>query len=536
MSKKIIACPVVKRIFYYGVISLLFVGFLFTQAPLKAQTPDPLPELPAPGLMPGDFFYFLDEWGEIIEEFFIFDPESKARLQVGRALERIAEAKATLAEEKVNIRGLNIAIERQQGHIARATEIMQRLGQEGRDIRVLAAQLDTDFGAVSKHLERVFEESKEVLEIKTEQARQELERKFLDPAFIQAMEAALLGVTAQIDEELGRPLEGFTIIEDEKNVDVDDDTYSATFRAESPELVDLAVLKDRILNLGTATNWESGNIVLDDDSLDITFEKTFGAVEIEGIFEASVTISATQNSPEDGMTAINYDIDITLESVSEHLLEDLLGLIDRLQNEADDSLDDLSDVIDEQMDIRVAAERTIREVEQEKEELMAYVREEGIVLPGNVFSEFDGLLTKAKSAFAIGNLVDAKNFAEQVEKSFDKVDKIIDEIEKTEEALRKNQRKLDIASIEERKELEKEMEETRRELEERLKEIEKDKEEVKREMPAPREPVAYCKTDRDCAGLICTMLIGQDTPQCDEEKGVCFCGPSEGLEIYELRQ
>jgi hypothetical protein len=34
-----------------------------------------------------------------------------------------------------------------------------------------------------------------------------------------------------------------------------------------------------------------------------------------------------------------------------------------------------------------------------------------------------------------------------------------------------------------------------------------------------------CQTDRDCINLICPMVVGSDTPQCDEERGCCFCGP-----------
>lgn len=33
--------------------------------------------LPDPGLVPGDFWYFLDEWSESIEEFFTFNDEAR---------------------------------------------------------------------------------------------------------------------------------------------------------------------------------------------------------------------------------------------------------------------------------------------------------------------------------------------------------------------------------------------------------------------------------------------------------------------------
>ncbi|MBZ1345402.1 MAG: hypothetical protein KY055_02090 [Candidatus Nealsonbacteria bacterium] len=105
MSKKII------------VISLLFVGLLFTQVSTQAQIQDPLPELPGAGLTPNSPFYFLERVNEAIGEFLTFNTEAKAKLQVGRALERVAEIKAMLAEEEIKLRGLNIGFSRLQGHM-----------------------------------------------------------------------------------------------------------------------------------------------------------------------------------------------------------------------------------------------------------------------------------------------------------------------------------------------------------------------------------------------------------------------------------
>ncbi len=279
------------------------------------------------------------------------------------------------------------------------------------------------------------------------------------------MEEVLRTVAAAIDQEIGRPLEGFSIIEDEVNVDIDDDTYSATYRAESPQLKDLAVLRDRILERGVVNEWESGDVVLDDDSLDITFEKTYGAVDVMGetLFpEASVTISATQNSPEAGMTAINYDIDITLESESEHLLD----ILDDLKEDVDDDFSDLSDVLEEQMDIKEAAEKSIREAEEEKQELVDEAAEEGITVPAEAFGKFDDFLAQAKSALAAGNFAEAKQLAKQAEATLENIDDAID-------------------GLREEKELKEEAEKAIQEAEEEL--IEKPEEEREKQEEAIKE-------------------------------------------------
>jgi hypothetical protein len=165
MSKKIIACPVTKRSFYYGVISLLLVGLLFAQTPLKAQIQDPLPELPGAGLTPNSPLYFLERAVEAIGEFLTFDTDAKARLQAERALERIAEVKAMLAEKKVNPRGLNVALDRLQANIVKAAEIVQQEQQRGRDVSQLAKDLDTDFEVRERLLKRTLEEKEDRLEL-----------------------------------------------------------------------------------------------------------------------------------------------------------------------------------------------------------------------------------------------------------------------------------------------------------------------------------------------------------------------------------
>jgi predicted nucleic acid-binding Zn-ribbon protein len=234
--------------------------------------------------------------------------------------------------------------------------------------------------------------------------------------------------------------------------------------------VDLAELRDRILQ--GLQGWESIDVDLTEDSLDITFEKTYPDVEIEGVVlvpDASVTISATIHSPEAGKTAINYDIDITLETESEHLADLLEEELDR----AEEAIDEAEDELKELMEAERSAEKAIREAEEEKQELIDEAAEEGVELPFNAFAEFDSLLAQAKSALQAGNFAEAKNLAKRAEKSLDKVDKIIDELEKE-------------------KELRKEAEEAIQEAEEEKQEVLDEARKEGVELP----PAAFAKFDR----------------------------------------
>lgn len=102
-----------------------------------------MPELPDPGLKPGDFFYFLDEWAEAIRDFFTFNPEDKALLQTKRALERIAEIKAILETKGIDAPGLVVAQEKIQVNIAKAAKILKTQKAKGEDVVVMAKKLMT---------------------------------------------------------------------------------------------------------------------------------------------------------------------------------------------------------------------------------------------------------------------------------------------------------------------------------------------------------------------------------------------------------
>lgn len=50
----------------------------------------------------------------------------------------------------------------------------------------------------------------------------------------------------------------------------------------------------------------------------------------------------------------------------------------------------------------------------------------------------------------------------------------------------------------------------------------------------PSIEVMRCRADADCLALICITLVGQNTPQCDKERGICICGPSWEVNRREI--
>ena len=74
-------------------IKIVLISLLFIPALVFAQNQAVLPNA---GLTPESPFYFFDKLGEALREFFTFNPEGKARLQITFAAERVAEIKVIL--------------------------------------------------------------------------------------------------------------------------------------------------------------------------------------------------------------------------------------------------------------------------------------------------------------------------------------------------------------------------------------------------------------------------------------------------------
>ena len=134
-------------------VSSLFVGgTAFAQSPQAA--------LPSAGLTPESSFYFLDRLGENLRQFFTFNPEAKAKLQIEFAGERIAEIKVMVEKKGVNAKGLAIAESLLQANVAYAAEIVSEEKTSGKDVSALAKTLNDEFDARDKLLEQTFKDAK----------------------------------------------------------------------------------------------------------------------------------------------------------------------------------------------------------------------------------------------------------------------------------------------------------------------------------------------------------------------------------------
>ncbi|WP_407355418.1 DUF5667 domain-containing protein [Methanolobus sp. WCC5] len=348
------------------IISILLVLFMLSTTTAFAQeTEQSNTELPEPGTTPDSFLYFLDLAMENMELALTFDTDAKVEKKLEFATERLSEARAMALEgefeamaEAVNehdriMTELEIEIEemsdedpeeseqkfeyeaRIEKHDEKVNDFKQEIEieieiegdltpeqQEQIDelINSILSTLDENAGEVEIEIEIENESGETSIEIEQEiefeeddEEEEELNEEKTRQALVNTMDQIIaeLSIDPTVDHEILS-----------SNFEVEGDSLSGSVEARTDEVLDLNSLKDQLL-AGTS-GWESGDVSVEGDSLDITFEKDYPVVEIEGmkyIPSSSVTLSVTVYE-DDGFSDGNYDIDITLEEVEEEIEEE----------------------------------------------------------------------------------------------------------------------------------------------------------------------------------------------------------------------
>lgn len=183
----------VKKTFLTSVLVLT----LFVSGTVFAQEEQVVP--PRAGLTPESTFYFLDTFGEFLREFFSFNPESKARLQIAFAAERVAEIKIILETKGVDAKGLEVAQAKLQANMERVNAILADQKADGQDVSALAKELDDDFDGPKSALQEAFKAEKRALEAREKELKTKIRetRQAGDTAQVDTLEKELDELKAQ---------------------------------------------------------------------------------------------------------------------------------------------------------------------------------------------------------------------------------------------------------------------------------------------------------------------------------------------------
>lgn len=151
-----------KKLLFAGIMLALAPFVSFAQTTATGTTPVPetavtaTPATIAPGLVPGDFFYFFDNWGENLRLTFTFNKESKAKLHLQYAKERVAEMKDVLKKPDAKLADIEDAKKNFDAQIADAATLVKSEKDNGADVAGLARELDDELDQSRTELKDVF--------------------------------------------------------------------------------------------------------------------------------------------------------------------------------------------------------------------------------------------------------------------------------------------------------------------------------------------------------------------------------------------
>ncbi len=371
------------------IIKSILISSLFVPLFIFAQNQAVLPNA---GLTPESPFYFLDKLGETLREFFTFNPESKAHLQITFAAERVAEIKIILETKGVEARGLDVAQARLQEHLGGAAEIVIKQKGKGKDISKLAKELDDEFEKPKSALADSFKAEKRALEAKEDELKTQL--KAAHRAGDNAKEEALAQEFGQVkaQKELLELKE--EDIEDELEVEEEKLEEEMEARHKAEEVIRKA----------------------EEEKQELIDEAAEEGAKLPANAFAEFDSLLTQ--AKSALQAGNFVEAKNLAKRAEKSLDQLKKTIEELEEKQEKSEE---------------AEEAIQEAEEKKQEVLREAGKEGIVLPSAAFAKFERLLTQAKELLSRENYKGAKQLAEQAKDALEDTEKDRENIKKEKE-------------------------------------------------------------------------------------------------------
>jgi hypothetical protein len=158
--------------------------------------------LPKAGLTPESPFYFFDKLGESFQRFFTFDQESRARLEITFAKERIAEMKLILEKEgDFDTRSISIIGEELSNNLSKANTFLDELKDKGKDTTKIAKEISDDFDPAQEEFENIFKSEADALDVKIGELKKKLKDAYLagDNSQIEALSKGIVYFETQED-------------------------------------------------------------------------------------------------------------------------------------------------------------------------------------------------------------------------------------------------------------------------------------------------------------------------------------------------
>ncbi len=150
-----------------------------------------------PGLIPGDFFYFLDRWSEAFGTTLTFNKEKKARKHLEYAKERIAEMSEVLKKPEAKLDDVADTKVDFEKRVASAAALVKGEKDKGGDVADLARELDDELDLSRTALKDVFREHLDRSGQAESVIREKLANLPADAPEVQGLKQALESITKE---------------------------------------------------------------------------------------------------------------------------------------------------------------------------------------------------------------------------------------------------------------------------------------------------------------------------------------------------
>ena len=189
-----------KKLIILGAVLVSLPFFSFAQTSTTTSENTETIKVTNPGLLPGDFLYFLDRWSEALNIAITFNNEKKARKHLEYAKERVAEMKEVLKDEDAKLDDVKSAKDNFDERVAKAAMLAKEEKDNGNDVADLARDLDDELDEAEDALKDIYKEHKD----KSSRAEEVIRAKIAalapgDPQ-IQGLTQALESIVKEKDE------------------------------------------------------------------------------------------------------------------------------------------------------------------------------------------------------------------------------------------------------------------------------------------------------------------------------------------------
>jgi len=339
--------------------------------------------------LPGDIFHPVKILGERTRVVFSASPETKAKLEVEFAGERIKEIEKIINEKGTANREKEIGLAKRflKQNLNNAVDLVSTKKKKGEDVTTLAKELNDTIEDSEILFTQILTEEKQSLKNKKRSVQDQI----------------TLVLQADDDEELERELSSIILLEDQIEREIEE--IKEVLKSNRNLIAKEMKVEHRAQKLIKDARDEKQKLV-------DTFNKKGIELPLFTLDEFSDELLRSQSF----FDTENFE---EAERLAQNAKENLVS--------AQKTIDELvGDIVDEQKE----AGELIEKLETRKPDILAEVNKNNIKLPDDVFSDSTTLLNQTHTAFEVGDFDSAKILSRLTEHSFNEVSTITEELKK----------------------------------------------------------------------------------------------------------